>query len=83
MLIGHAAGMAAGRFGHAGILILRAWTENQAAGVLRIRITRVVNRSELPVTAITDVDEACAIVRGWLEELLDPERPDSGHTDQQ
>lgn len=53
-----------------GILILRAWTERNQVGAARIRIIRVVDRTDLPATTVTSVDEACVIVRRWLDEML-------------
>jgi hypothetical protein len=57
-----------------GILILRAWVEASQAEAPRIRIIQVVDRNELPVAAVASVDEACAIVRRWFDELLGQDR---------
>jgi hypothetical protein len=57
------------------MLVLRAWAEERQLGTLRIRISRVVDRSELPVVTVAEIEDACTIVRGWLAGLLDP-----GHT---
>lgn len=52
------------------VLVLRAWVEDIHAHGLRVRAMRVTGSTE-PMTATTaTVDGACAIVRGWLEDLL-------------
>ena len=48
--------------------MLRAWVEPPQA--LRVRITRVVGWSEPNMVASASVEDACAVVRAWLEELL-------------
>jgi hypothetical protein len=60
----------------AGVLILRAWLEGRSGDRLRVRVTRVLDGRELPVTATASIDDACAQVRTWLETLV--ERSDSG-----
>ncbi len=56
----------------AGLLIMRAWVTDQSADVLRVRIVQVIEGVEQPVNATTSIDEACGIVRGWLEQMLAP-----------
>jgi hypothetical protein len=54
--------------GGIGVLVLRAWVEPPHA--LRVRITRAVGWSEPNRVASASVEDACAVVRAWLEELL-------------
>lgn len=53
-----------------GVLVIRAWINGQPPS-LRLRITRTADLAardeESTVTA--SVDEACAVVRRWLEEF--------------
>jgi hypothetical protein len=57
--------------GRSGILVVRAWIEGEGGAGLRARITRSpqVEGEEPLVTTTASVDEACATVRDWLEEL--------------
>jgi hypothetical protein len=52
------------------VLVIRAWIEGEPP-TLRMRITHTLDVSlgEDESTAAASVDEACAIVRRWLEEL--------------
>jgi hypothetical protein len=52
-----------------GVLVLRAWVENQQQ--LRVRITRAVGRTEPKVAAASNIVGTCAIVQAWLEDVLD------------
>ena len=56
----------------AGSMILRAWIEQGHQRRLRVRIIRMSGEAgSRPVTsAAKTVDEACEVVRAWLEELL-------------
>jgi hypothetical protein len=54
----------------AGVLIVRAWTEGRAGNRLRVRVTRVLDGRELPVTAAASIDDVCDQVRSWLETLV-------------
>jgi hypothetical protein len=54
-----------------GVLVIRAWTENNSESGLRARITRTLDiaaRDDI-VTAAATVEEICADVRAWLHEL--------------
>jgi hypothetical protein len=49
-------------------LVLRAWVEPGTAPQLRTRVVEVgPGRAERPVVVTTSVDEACRVVRSWLE----------------
>jgi hypothetical protein len=53
------------------VLVLRAWVEEEGwPRRVRVRITRVVGGRQLTASAASSPDEACAVVRAWLEELL-------------
>jgi hypothetical protein len=57
-----------------GVLVLRAWVEGAAAQGLRVRITRVTGAVDdaivEPVSStFATVDDACTMVRVWLQEL--------------
>lgn len=52
-----------------GVLVLRAWVENQRQ--LRVRITHAVGKTEPKVTAAANIEGTCAIVQAWLEDFLD------------
>jgi hypothetical protein len=56
----------------AGVLVLRAWIEDDDEHPLRVRITRTVRgRVTEPCTsASATIDGVSAVVRAWLEELL-------------
>jgi hypothetical protein len=66
--------MTGARDQHGGVLVLRAWVRPHRPGGLCIRVITVVDRKETPTVAVATVDEACAIVRRWLEELTRLER---------
>jgi len=53
-------------------MILRVWIEQGHQRRLRVRIIRMSGEAgSRPVTsAAKTVDEACEVVRAWLEELL-------------
>jgi hypothetical protein len=55
------------------IMILRAWVEAGSQHRLRIRMTRVTQdcRSEPATSTAATIDHVCAVVRSWLEDLLD------------
>ena len=52
------------------MLVIRAWIEGEPS-TLRMRITRTLDVTvrEDKSDAAANVEEACAIVRRWLEEL--------------
>jgi hypothetical protein len=51
-----------------GVLVIRAWIEGDPPGV-RMRITCApdISRGQEDSTSAASIDEACAIVRRWLE----------------
>ena len=50
-------------------LVLRAWLE-PGTPHLRVRIVEIpAGRGERPVTVTTSADEACRVVRRWLQAL--------------
>jgi hypothetical protein len=53
----------------AGVLVLRAWVEDIQS--LRVRITRVVGCEEPRTIFATSIDGTCAVVRAWLEDVLE------------
>jgi hypothetical protein len=59
---------AASRSGHVRLLVLRAWLEPGGPPQLRVRIVEIGSgRGEQPMVVTTSVDEACRVVRTWLE----------------
>ena len=55
-----------------GMLIVRAWLEQDNGNQLRTRITRsldVARRGEIVSSAAT-VDDVCSTIRAWLEEFI-------------
>ena len=57
-----------------GILVIRVWTERDAAGQLRARLTEAGDLGD-PATTLTtasDVGGVCDAVETWLREFLDP-----------
>jgi hypothetical protein len=57
-----------------GVLVLRAWVEADGDYRLRIRITRITGSVhdagvEPMSTTFASTDDACAMVRVWLEDL--------------
>jgi hypothetical protein len=61
-------GMEEGDAGSMGVLVLRAWVERPQS--VRVRITRVVGWSEQRSVASASIQDVCAVVTAWLEELL-------------
>jgi hypothetical protein len=57
---------------HAQIMILRAWVEDGGQHRLRVRVIRVRpdRPSEPAISAAATIDGVCALVRAWLEALL-------------
>jgi hypothetical protein len=55
------------------VMILRAWVEEGSQQRLRVRMTRVTHDcgSEPATTVAATIDYVCALVRAWLEGLLD------------
>jgi len=53
--------------------VVRAWTEAGAPGALKIRITTDVDGQFRTVGVASSIDNACAIIRAWLESLVLPE----------
>lgn len=58
-----------------GLLIIRATVDNHDRARFRARITRVVDGHELPVITTCGVEDACAIVRICLNELMEGQAP--------
>lgn len=54
-----------------GVLVIRAWIEGEPAS-LRLRITRTLDISsrDEEATAAASIDEACAVVRRWLDDFV-------------
>lgn len=54
-----------------GVLVIRAWIEGEPPGV-RMRITRVsdISTGAEESTSVASIDEACTIVRRWLEAFV-------------
>jgi hypothetical protein len=51
-----------------GVLVIRAWVEGDPGGVrMRITCTSDISTREEDATSAASIDEACAIVRRWLE----------------
>jgi hypothetical protein len=51
-------------------LILRAWLEPGVVPHLRARLVEIgPGPGERPVVVTTSIDEACRVVRNWLESL--------------
>ena len=57
-----------------GLLVIRAWREPGSAAPLRIEVRRSldVNRGLNSAHRTTHPDEACTVVRHWLEAMLVP-----------
>jgi hypothetical protein len=55
------------------IMILRAWVEDGGRQRLRVRVIRVGqdHTGEPVMSAAATIDGVCALVRAWLEVLLD------------
>jgi hypothetical protein len=52
------------------VLIIRVWIENEALAP-RVRITSSLDLDRVKESrATTGIDDACAIVRSWLEEFI-------------
>jgi hypothetical protein len=63
-----------------GVLVLRAWIEGDPSTGLRARITQAADNAapEYLVATAATVEDVCAGVRAWLEELMArqvPQRP--------
>jgi hypothetical protein len=56
-----------------GTLILRVWVEDGQPDRLRARILRLAGPDRASPIAVTSIDEVLSVVRGWLEEVLDPD----------
>jgi hypothetical protein len=57
---------------HSGVLVVRAWIEDEESSGLRARITRSVGFDlDERVATATSIDEVCDEVRAWLSELLE------------
>jgi hypothetical protein len=56
-----------------GVLILRAWVEDDDEHPLRVRLTRTArDRVTEPITsASVTIEEICMVVQAWLEHLVD------------
>ena len=65
------------RLEHTGVVVLRAWVDGGSPGGLRVRIIRVVGQTEPTAAAAATVDGAVALVRAWLEGLLESADPGS------
>jgi hypothetical protein len=55
-----------------GFLVVRAWLERSRQDGLRVRVIPMIEGVPRPVVSAGTVDDACAIVRHWLEELTNP-----------
>ncbi|MFJ1877752.1 hypothetical protein [Streptomyces sp. KS_5] len=71
------------RSGRINVLILRAWREHGHPSAVRVRVIEVSGQSETPVATAADADQACEVVRAWLDRLQPPgpAEPDSTVTD--
>jgi hypothetical protein len=60
-----------------GVLVLRAWIEGDPTTGLRVRVTEAVDNAapEYLVATAARIDDVCAGVRGWLEELIARQAP--------
>jgi len=56
-----------------GVLILRVWVENGREDGFRARIIRTVDGEQEPPTAVSKTVDVLAVVRTWLDELLERE----------
>jgi hypothetical protein len=56
-----------------GVLILRAWVEDNDEHPLRVRITRTARdrMTEQITTASVTIEGICTVVQNWLEHLVD------------
>lgn len=60
-------------------LVVRAWREAGMPPDLRVRIVEIVpGLGERPMLVTTSVDEACRVVRNWLEAVRPPGAKGSG-----
>jgi hypothetical protein len=57
-----------------GILVIRVWTEGDAPGRLRARLTQTGDLAEPATTLATaaDLRGVCDAVEAWLGQFLDP-----------
>ena len=55
------------------VAVIRAWMDAEARESLKIRITtaRDVAERSRTIGVAADIDDACAIVRSWLERFAD------------
>jgi hypothetical protein len=72
--------MEAAKEERSGVLVLRAWVEAGGDHSLRVRITRITGTVqdatvEPMSSAFATVDDACTMVRIWLEELQHGPQP--------
>jgi hypothetical protein len=67
----HARLVADARTARSGILILRAQADQCPAPQFRIRITHVAGGREAQLTTTGSVEDACRVVRQWIEALLE------------
>jgi hypothetical protein len=60
-----------------GILVIRVWTEGDAPGRLRARLTQTGDLADPAITLATasDLRGVCDAVEIWLREFLDAPRP--------
>lgn len=55
-----------------GLFVVRAWHEEGSAKPLRVHLrqTHDVDRGFDSVLTLADIEEACTVLRGWLESFL-------------
>jgi hypothetical protein len=60
------------------VAVVRAWIEEDARGTMKIRVTSVsrIGSEAATLGVASEIDEACALVRGWLEAFARTERAD-------
>jgi copper(I)-binding protein len=61
--------------------VVRAWIEAGQPGALKVRITTDVDGQLRTVGVASSIDNACAIIRTWLEGLVWPEAIAKGDRD--
>jgi hypothetical protein len=60
-------------------LVLRAWLESRVPPGLRVRVIEITpGRTERSMVVTSSVDEACQVVRSWLETLRAQDGNDNG-----
>lgn len=68
------------RSGQTRSLVVRAWLEPEGSPRIRVRVVEIVSgRGERPVLVTASIDEACRVVRAWLEAVQI--RPANGNGD--